>query len=292
MKERLLGTGGCFSGATSLLGSWQVCHNLCLGAIALLSILGITLTGMPFLFLQDYALPFWLIAVSLLSVTLFLRLRGMKCVNERMLLLNSGLIVAGMPFFVEYSTSFYLIGGFLVAFSIFLFIKERTSSKIYIPTKVIVPGVIMLFLIPMGTQWFNADNDTGANSVAQPLPQSPEEASLNLSSNEERAIDFSSPRENLEGGVRITITPINVTDILTLEVSLNTHSVDLDRYNLTELAYLKDGSGNVYKPLSWESDGGGHHISGILKFSSLNYTQGFEIVIENIAGIKERNFTW
>lgn len=293
LKERLLGTGGCVSGATSVLGSWQVCHNLCLGAIALLSILGITITGMPFLFLQNYAIPFWLIAVALLITTLILHLRGMKCISDKLLLLNSGLIIAGIPFrsLEGFSTSFYLIGGFLIVFSISLFIKDKINTKLYVPKKVIIPGIIILFLLPLGTQWFSIDTNTNLQPANEPSPE--EKSNITVSSESvEQTIDLSIAKENIEGGVRITIKPTNITNFLSLEVSLDTHSVDLDEYNLKELAYLRDSKGNIRKPLSWESDGGGHHVSGFLKFESVDHTNGFEIIIENIGGVKQRVFKW
>ena len=43
LKNQLVGLAGRASGAASVLGSWQVCHNVCLGLIALLAVFGITL---------------------------------------------------------------------------------------------------------------------------------------------------------------------------------------------------------------------------------------------------------
>jgi len=51
IKEKIIGATGSASGLTSVLGSWQICHNLCLGIIALLGVIGISLTWMPLMFL-------------------------------------------------------------------------------------------------------------------------------------------------------------------------------------------------------------------------------------------------
>ena len=65
VKEKFVGIAGSVSGVTSFLGSWQVCHNLCLGLIAFLGILGITIVGMPLIFLTKIAIHFWIVAIVL-----------------------------------------------------------------------------------------------------------------------------------------------------------------------------------------------------------------------------------
>ena len=62
IKEKVMGATGSVSGVASVFGSWQVCHNICLGLIAVLAVLGVTVTGMPLLFLTKWAIPLWTIA--------------------------------------------------------------------------------------------------------------------------------------------------------------------------------------------------------------------------------------
>ena len=86
-------------------------------------------------------------------------------------------------------------------------------------------------------------------------------------------------------------------DSLTFYVAMNTHSVDLDGYNLGELAALRDNMGNEYRPVSWDSAPGGHHRKGTLTFSlpdslSQGNAEYVEIVIRDIAGIEERVLKW
>ena len=73
VKEKLIGTSGGITGALSVLGSYQVCHNACLALISLLTVLGFTVAGMPLLFLTKVAIPFWIAAVSLLTITIILK---------------------------------------------------------------------------------------------------------------------------------------------------------------------------------------------------------------------------
>ena len=128
-KERLVGIAGSISGITSILGSWQVCHNVCLGLIGLLGILGIAVTGMPLFFLTKVAVPFWILAFSFLLLTLFIYYKK-KCISHKLIIFNSGLIAVGVPFqsVQQYSLFFWVIGGLLVMLSITLFIKDKIKK--------------------------------------------------------------------------------------------------------------------------------------------------------------------
>jgi len=125
-KEKLAGITGSVSGVTSILGSWQVCHNVCLGLIALLSVVGITVVGMPLLFLTKIAIPIWIIAFVLLLITLGFYFKK-KCISNRLILINSGLVIAGVPFQIlqPFLVFFWVIGGILVIIGISLFIKDK-----------------------------------------------------------------------------------------------------------------------------------------------------------------------
>ena len=71
-KEKIIEGFGSVSGFASILGSWQICHNICLGIVALLSIFGITVIGLPFLFLNKIAVYVWSIAFLLLIITIII----------------------------------------------------------------------------------------------------------------------------------------------------------------------------------------------------------------------------
>ena len=103
---------------------------------------------------------------------------------------------------------------------------------------------------------------------------------------------------NAGGAVEIQVKWLaDKKDSLVFDVSMNTHSVDLDKYDLKQLTALHDSQGNEYQPLSWSSAAGGHHRSGKLIFavpSSLNEggTKFLHMVIRNVAGVKERSLEW
>ena len=118
-----------FSGGLSFLGGWQICHNLCLGIVAALSLIGITIVGMPLLFLTQYAVYFWSIAVLLLVPTVLMYWKHKVGMSRNLLLANIGIIIAAVPFdFLQsYNLLFWAIGGILIGISIFSHIKNKLS---------------------------------------------------------------------------------------------------------------------------------------------------------------------
>ncbi len=130
IKEKAIGATGSVSGAASILGSWQVCHNVCLGIIALLGLIGITVVGMPLLFFTKIAIPAWLIAVALLAVVVWLYF-SRHCISKNLIMFNSGLIIAGTPFqqAQQFSPYFWIVGGLLAVTGVSLFVKEKIQKK-------------------------------------------------------------------------------------------------------------------------------------------------------------------
>jgi len=100
--------------------------------------------------------------------------------------------------------------------------------------------------------------------------------------------DLSKPRENSEAGVTITAVYLGNN---AFEVSLDTHSGSLD-YEMAKISYVRDGKGNIIKPAAWDGGIGGHHLSGTLRFPKFDDREGFELVVQDIAGVKERVLKW
>jgi len=131
IKAKAASISSSVSEVMSFLGGYQVCHNICLGIIALLSLIGITLVGMPLLFLTKVAVPFWIAAFFLLLVSLGFYLRS-KCLSKNLLLLNGGIIIAAVPFraLERFFPIFWIIGGTFVLISIVLFIRDKQEKRI------------------------------------------------------------------------------------------------------------------------------------------------------------------
>ena len=125
-EEKVSSIGSVISSILSFLGGYQVCHSVCLLIVSLLSIFGIIVTGMPLAFLQSVAIPFWIIAIILLAITLIFYFKK-KCISRNLLIFNTGVIIAGVPFQLlqDYILFFWIIGGIIVLISIYLFIVEN-----------------------------------------------------------------------------------------------------------------------------------------------------------------------
>lgn len=91
---------------------------------------------------------------------------------------------------------------------------------------------------------------------------------------------------------------------LVFAVDLNTHSVDLSNLEMDKISLLRDDQGNVYSPTEWREVGdssSSHHTSGALLFPLTDRegepvisdkTKYIEIIIKDLAGVKERLFRW
>ena len=131
IKDKLLAGTGSISGALSFLGGYQVCHNACLALISILTILGFTVAGMPLLFLTKVAVPFWTLALALLFTTIILKYGKNMQFSGKIILLNSGLIVAGIPFeqVQQFNYFFWIVGGSLVVLGIGWYIYKKVEKK-------------------------------------------------------------------------------------------------------------------------------------------------------------------
>ena len=103
------------------------------------------------------------------------------------------------------------------------------------------------------------------------------------------------------GGVTVKVSRLEAADAVAFKVVLDTHSVNLDTYDLGQLAVLRTPSGEEISPIAWEAPAGGHHREGTLSFpavaadgSSLVQLDGSPLllVIRDIAGVAERTFSW
>lgn len=96
------------------------------------------------------------------------------------------------------------------------------------------------------------------------------------------------------GGVTVKVTYLAQTDHESkFSVVLDTHSVNLDGYDLKALSLMRDDTGLAMEPTGAENKGSGHHREIILTFPRPSLERKWlELVIKNIAGVKERTFRW
>lgn len=90
---------GKISSCAAVLGSWQICHGVCLSLIALLATIGIVIQGMPLLFLNTWQWPLWILAAVFFGLLMYLRFGlRMRSFSDQTIVGNAGLLLAGVPF--------------------------------------------------------------------------------------------------------------------------------------------------------------------------------------------------
>ena len=97
------------------------------------------------------------------------------------------------------------------------------------------------------------------------------------------------------GGVKVSVVLLEQTsDGTTFQVSMDTHSVNLDVYRFEEIVRLRDGQGGELAPKAVEAaDGSGHHRKATLRFvQSEPEAKTMELVVKNVAGVSKRLFRW
>lgn len=107
-------------------------------------------------------------------------------------------------------------------------------------------------------------------------------------------------RTNDEGPVEMAVLYLNplrqeAGSELSFEVRMNTHSVNLDAYEMEKISFLRIDGGDEQKALGWSKPGGGgHHRSGILKFAGPipSNAKSLQVIIRGVGGVQERVFEW
>jgi len=97
------------------------------------------------------------------------------------------------------------------------------------------------------------------------------------------------------GGVTAKVTFLNPKsgDEPRFQIVLDTHSVNLDAYDLKSLASLRDDAGKAYASTGMENKGSGHHRESTVSFAKVSpEAKRLELVIKDVAGVKERVFRW
>lgn len=102
------------------------------------------------------------------------------------------------------------------------------------------------------------------------------------------------PQTQSGGGVTMKVTYLAQTEHESkFSVVLDTHSVSLELYDLKSLSLMRDDTGLTMQPIGTENKGSGHHREVILTFPRpSNDRKWLELVIKDIAGVRERTFRW
>ncbi len=93
------------------------------------------------------------------------------------------------------------------------------------------------------------------------------------------------------GDTTVDLTPAGIKNgKFEVDVSINTHSVDLSQFDLMKIILL-EYDGKTIKPVSAPKLSG-HHSSGTLIFDTGMEIKSFKIIIKGIPAVEERVFEW
>lgn len=116
------------------------------------------------------------------------------------------------------------------------------------------------------------------------------------------ATPASGATQKSEGGqVTVAVTWQGPAAGPVFRIALDTHAVELDGYDLRQLAVLRIDKGREVRPSGWDAPKGGHHREGTLTFPATTVdgspvigpnTRSVELVIRAVAGVPERIFRW
>ncbi len=126
-----------------------------------------------------------------------------------------------------------------------------------------------------------------SSTAGAPLPASSSTASLSSAS----------ATKTSEGGqVTVAATWNGPAAGATIDVKLDTHSVDLDALDLSN-AVLRNNRGETLAARPWTAPKGGHHREGTLAFDgdAASFFAGanwIELVLDGVGDISERTLRW
>jgi len=110
-----------------------------------------------------------------------------------------------------------------------------------------------------------------------------------LTGNKNTPADMLKVRENSDGGIKISVTYLpEISDGTAFAIEVTAHKNYNDGFE--NISYLRDSSGKIYQPVSYEGSRG-HHATGTLRFPKIE-SKGFELVIQDVGDVKERVFKW
>lgn len=124
-EGKIVGAATAVSGAGSFISAHNVCHTICLGAVAVLSFFGIAASSDILMFLQDYNPIFWTMGIFFLFLSLLLLVKYGPCISKKMIVGNVGLLFIGVPFFKDISGLFMVLGSSILLVSILTYLDDK-----------------------------------------------------------------------------------------------------------------------------------------------------------------------
>lgn len=164
------------------------------------------------------------------------------------------------------------------------------KNKIFMITGAIA---IILFII-----WFYFKQLSLPERVYQESTIAKQIENTGLSSSKEvKGTESELSRIDSQGAVAVQVAVLpemSLENELMFEIVMNTHSVDLNQYQLNKLAQLSFGTTvNTTGEFEWKPENeDSHHRIGYLKWKGTPSWDGITLVLKDIDNIPSRKFVW
>ena len=144
-------------------------------------------------------------------------------------------------------------------------------------------GLLLALLLLAGVAGGGCSRGSDAGKASGPAPGSP-----------------GGTRTDDDGKVTVRATWDGQSDPLVFRIVMDTHSGDLDGYDLAALSVLRTDRGEM-RPSGWDAPRGGHHRDGTLTFdaakagAALSLGSGasyIELTVRDVGANPERVFRW
>jgi hypothetical protein len=169
-------------------------------------------------------------------------------------------------------------------------IESEVRQHVIPPRHLLAIGLAMITLI---AAMIYLGYETLASTVSTGATPATDAASSRLAS--------APSQVNVGGAVTVRVTWQGPEMGPVFNVVMDTHSVDLDPYDLSTMATLHTNDGREAPTVRWDAPAGGHHRKGTLAFSEValdgkplvaDDTESVELVIYDLSGVPARSFTW
>ncbi len=150
----------------------------------------------------------------------------------------------------------------------------------------VILALVLLSSIPAHAQ---TDGGTMGDQQGQDKGMMGGAASAGTATEEQKG-GHQQTQEKSEAGVTVKIAREGTDGVMTFKVVLETHTADLEKYKFEEIIVLR-ADGKEYRARVKSQEGSGHHRSAVVEFDN-PVTKEFDVVVKDVAGVKERMFTF
>ena len=125
-EGKVVSAANAASAGGSIIGAHNICHSICMAAVALLSVFGVVIASDALMFLESFALPFWTMGIAFLGISIFLYTKYC-CISKKLLVFNAGLLIIGIPFVqtLSYAWVFWITGIIISGYASIWYFSDK-----------------------------------------------------------------------------------------------------------------------------------------------------------------------